>query len=312
MSLWDKLRGKGQKEEHVIPSAAAPRTPPVQNTLGTESQTPATIYDQGVRAWRQGQLTDEGFVEQLERVQEDPRQNPWLRGYFLALVHLERGAVDAAVPLLEEAVRQTPGEIELQKVLDLARGGGLGRSGFLRAFEGHHLGVNSVALGGNGQLALSGSDDKTLQLWEVATGRCLRTFRAHTGEVVCVSLSEDGHWALSGSSDKKVRLWEVATGRCLRTFEGHTNEVYAVSLSKDGGSALSGSRDYTLRLWEVATGRCLRTFAGHRLSVNSVSLSADGHWALSGSHDKTLRLWEVTTGRCLRTFEGHTAGVFSV
>ena len=171
----------------------------------------------------------------------------------------------------------------------------------------------SVSLSADGRWALLGSDDNTLRLWEVATGRCVRLFEGHSAGVTSVCLSADGRWALSGSEDHTLRLWAVGTGRCLQTFAGHTTEwINSVCLSADSRWALSESDDNTLRLWEVATGRCMRLFEGHTEPVSSVSLSADSCWALSGSGDDTLRLWELVTGRCVRIFEGHTAWVYSV
>ena len=187
---------------------------------------------------------------------------------------------------------------------------------FLEMSKGHTGYVTSVCLSADSRFALSGSHDKTLKLWEVATGLCLRTFAGHADQVNSVFLSVDSRFALSGSGtynshDNTLKLWEVATGRCLRTFTGHTESVNSVYLSADNLFALSGSDDKTLKLWEVATGRCLRTFAGHSYMVNSVCLSADNLFALSGSSDNTLKLWEVDTGRCLLTFKGHTSGVTS-
>ena len=70
----------------------------------------------------------------------------------------------------------------------------------LRTFEGHTSGVWSVSWSPDGRFALSGSDDKTLRLWEVSSGECLRTFEGHTG-AACNSgwsWSPDGRFALSG------------------------------------------------------------------------------------------------------------------
>jgi WD40 repeat protein len=50
----------------------------------------------------------------------------------------------------------------------------------LCTFSGHSNVVNSVAFSPDGRTALSGSDDSTLRLWEMATGKELRTFRGHT------------------------------------------------------------------------------------------------------------------------------------
>jgi WD40 repeat protein len=44
--------------------------------------------------------------------------------------------------------------------------------------------VQSVALSPDDQAALSGSGDRTLKLWEVATGKLLRTLRGHSDEVL--------------------------------------------------------------------------------------------------------------------------------
>jgi hypothetical protein len=140
---------------------------------------------------------------------------------------------------------------------------------------------------------VSGSLDKTLKLWDVATGECLRTFAGHNEGVKSVCLSPDGRSALSGSYDKTLKLWDVATGQCLRTLVGHTHSVQAVAVSADSRWAVSGSDDKTLKLWDLATGLCLRTFEGHMAAVCSVCLSSDGRWALSGSDDKTLKLWEM-------------------
>jgi WD40 repeat protein/pSer/pThr/pTyr-binding forkhead associated (FHA) protein len=199
----------------------------------------------------------------------------------------------------------------------------LPRKAFLEGWEsatfaGQTEFVNSLCLSEDNRFALSGSNDNTLKLWEVDTGRCLRTFAGHTNYVTSVCLSADSRFALSGSNDNTLKLWEVDTGRCLRTFAGHTNYVTSVCLSADSRFALSGSWDKSLKLWEVATGRCLRTFEGHTDYVGSVCLSGDNRFALSGGgniffpFDKTLKLWEVATGRCLRTFAGHISAVLSV
>jgi small GTP-binding protein len=169
-----------------------------------------------------------------------------------------------------------------------------------------------VSWSGDGRHALSGSDDRTVRLWDVAEGRCLRVLDGHTDSVWSLSWSGDGRHALSGSDDGTVRLWDVTEGRCLRVLEGHTRFVTSVSWSGDGRHALSGSYDKTVRVWDVTEGRCLRVLKGHTESVLSVSWSGDGRHALSGSEDRTVRHWDVAEGRCLRVLEGHTGGVFSV
>jgi WD40 repeat protein len=181
-----------------------------------------------------------------------------------------------------------------------------------QSLEGHAGTVTAVCLSLDGRHALSASSDKTLRLWELASGPCVRTFEGHAGFVDSACLSLGGRYAVSGGSDKTLKLWQVDDGKCLRTLEGHTGPVESVFLSADGRHALSGSSDATLKLWDVKSGHCLRTFQGHVGSVNSVALSLDGRYALSGSSDTTVKVWSVSTGECLRALEGHTSLVSSV
>ena len=191
---------------------------------------------------------------------------------------------------------------------------------------GHAASINSVTFSPDGKLALSGSDDKTMKLWDVATGRELRSFGGHLGGVNSVAFSPDGKFALSGScaeNDPKLpicekgmlRLWETATGRELRSFQGHGSQVNSLAFSPDGKFAISGSWSDAPRLWELATGGELRSFRGGRQNVKSLAFSPDGAFVLSGGGLKdrsNLSLWEVATGSELRSFKGHTRAVTSV
>jgi WD40 repeat protein/serine/threonine protein kinase len=194
-----------------------------------------------------------------------------------------------------------------------------------KTFVGHLDAVTAVCLSGDGAMALSGSADRTLKLWDLATGRCLRTLVGHDAEITSACFSADGQAILSGSADRTLKFWSVATGRCLGTYQGHSDVVTSVALSADARYALSGSTDRTLRLWHLPTGLCLRTLEGHTDPIHSVSLSPEGRYALSGGaqflirneHERLftsgqLKLWEVATGQCLPTFQGHADAVTAV
>ena len=180
--------------------------------------------------------------------------------------------------------------------------------------------ILSVAFSPDGRRALSGSHDKTLSLWDVASGRHLRTFKGHFSKVKSVVFSPDGRLVLSGSWDKTLRVWDAATGRHLRTLEGHSGAVTSVAFSPDGRMVFSGSNDRTLRLWEVSTGRHLRTLDGKshgiRYGIYNMAFSPDGRMALSGGgfrrFDNYVSVWEVSTGKVLRKLEGHSRPVTSV
>ncbi|MEH2050257.1 MAG: hypothetical protein V7K70_11120, partial [Nostoc sp.] len=177
---------------------------------------------------------------------------------------------------------------------------------------GHSDRVTVVALTHDGKQVISGSDDKTLKLWNLETGENERTFHGHGDTVNAVALTPNGKQMISGSNDNTLKLWNLKTGECERTFQGHSSWVRAVAFTSDDKQVISASGDGTLKLWNLKTGECERTFYGHSNSVNAVALTSDDKQVISASGDGTLKLWNLKTGECERTFYGHSNSVNAV
>ena len=181
-----------------------------------------------------------------------------------------------------------------------------------KTLTGHSNWVLSVVYSPDSRYLASGSSDKTIKIWEVATETELRTLTGHSMTVWSVAYSPDGRYLASGSLDKTIKIWEVATETELRTLTGHSEGVLSVAYSPDGRYLASGIGDGAIKIWEVATVRELRTPTRHSEVVRSVAYSPDGRYLASGSQDKTIKIWEVATGNELRTLTGHSETVFSV
>jgi serine/threonine protein kinase len=177
---------------------------------------------------------------------------------------------------------------------------------------GHKHWVLTVAAAPDGRHVVSGSRDKTLRMWDLATGKQVRRLRGHKDAVTSVAVTPDGKYVVSGSWDNTVRLWDLATGQEVRRFTGHADWVGSVAVTPDGRYVVSASHDNTVRLWDLATGQEVRRFTGHEYAVSSVAVTSDGQYVVSGSWDNTVRLWELATGKEVQRFTGHELWVNSV
>ncbi|WP_193196502.1 serine/threonine-protein kinase [Nostoc sp. MG11] len=180
------------------------------------------------------------------------------------------------------------------------------------ALKGHSSDVNSVAFAPDGKTLASGSDDRTIKLWNLSTGKEIYSLRNHSGWIWNIAFAPDGKTLASASADKTIKLWNLSTGKEIRTLEGHSNGVAAVAFSPDGKTLASGSLDKTIKLWNLITGKEIRTLEGHSQAAATVAFSPDGKTLASGSWDKTIKLWDLATGKVIRTQKGHSELVLSV
>ena len=70
----------------------------------------------------------------------------------------------------------------------------------------------------DGRLAVSASWDKTLRVWDLASGRVMRTLKGHSAAVECVAVSPDGQLVASASQDETLTVWKLDRGEALATF----------------------------------------------------------------------------------------------
>ncbi|MCC5656033.1 ribosome assembly protein 4 [Nostoc sp. XA010] len=182
----------------------------------------------------------------------------------------------------------------------------------VNTLEGHSSWVYSVGFSPDGKTLAFGSEDKTIKLWDVSTGKAIKTLTGHNSLVNSVGFSPDGKTLASGSDDNTIKLWDVSTGKAIKTLTGHSSLVNTVGFSPDGKTLASGSDDNTIKLWDVSTGKAIKTLTGHSRRVNSVGFSPDGKTLASGSVDNTIKLWDVSTGKAIKTLTGHSSLVNTV
>ena len=172
----------------------------------------------------------------------------------------------------------------------------------LKKFNGHKNRV--MALAASGDVAASGSWDRTVKIWDLSSGALVRTIGQPT-PVNTIALGPGGELLAVGGHDGIVRLWDVASGRPLGSLKGHELAITQVAVSPDGKYLLSAGIDRTLRLWDLDDYREIRSFAKHENQVYGIAFSPDGKTALSTGRDGLLIHWDLETGLPIRTIRAH-------
>ena len=169
--------------------------------------------------------------------------------------------------------------------------------------------IKAVAFSPNGERVLSGGEDRTIKLWDVATGSLLRTFPGHpNGVVTAVAFSPDGMQVFSGASDKHVTIWDAMTGQAVRTL-GKSYQPglcpdcprLALAVSPDGLLLVSSANTFDggTKLFDALSGRVLKDLNAY--DVDTLAFARDGKRIVSGD-PKFVKVWDAATGQLVRSF----------
>ena len=134
-------------------------------------------------------------------------------------------------------------------------GGMVSRLGLVTELIGHNGCVNCLQWSSSGQLLLSGSDDKTLTVWDGL--RCRKVCRLETPHEAnifsCVWLpGSDENLVASGAGDCRVCVLSPESGALLKNVTGHQGRVKRLATAPDSpGIVWSGAEDGTVRQWDI-------------------------------------------------------------
>jgi WD40 repeat protein len=160
--------------------------------------------------------------------------------------------------------------------------------------SGHTNWVRSLAFI-DGTSLVSGSDDKTIILWDIQTGGVVEVFHGHTGRILSVSISADRTRIASGSWDQTIRLWDIGTGECHHVI-GQQEEVECVTFSPTKPHHLISVSGGVVQQWDVNGHQIEPTYQG-----SHAVFSWDGtHFILCGRNVAAIQNTDsgVVVARC--------------
>jgi len=181
-----------------------------------------------------------------------------------------------------------------------------------RVLAGHLGWVRAIAVEPANEWFATGAADRTIKVWDTASGRLKLTLTGHIGVVRALAVSARHPYMFSAGDDKQVKCWDLETNQVIRHYHGHLSGVYALGVHPTLDVLMTGGRDSTVRVWDMRTKAQVHALGSHTDVVNAIAVAADDPQVISASADSTVRLWDLAAGRAYATLTHHKKGVRAV
>lgn len=159
--------------------------------------------------------------------------------------------------------------------------------------RGHTDGVRTLAYSPSGDHLISGSDDKTVRVWDLRTGESLATLTGHTTAVVACAWSPDGSQFASASGNRLI-VWDAAT----RSQRGSL-PACGFCIYDPEGTRIVARPWHAIHVRDIETHRTRHRLEGHASRVVECRYSDDGGVIVTAAHREGLRVWRSDTGALL-------------
>ncbi|MBI4664429.1 MAG: hypothetical protein HY735_37010 [Verrucomicrobia bacterium] len=177
-----------------------------------------------------------------------------------------------------------------------------------KLLSGHEKAVTSVQFSLDGAKLVSGSEDRTIRVWDVREGEVF----AHgisPAEVRSAVWLADGKQIASGDGDHLIRIWQLSEQPksdliVVKELKGHDGPVNSLArVGVTGAEILSGSSDGSLKVWDLQSAKVIREMK-HGSEVIAVAARNDGGRFASAGACAAAKLWDAHNGQLIAELKG--------
>ena len=179
-----------------------------------------------------------------------------------------------------------------------------------KILTGHTAAVKCLAIFPDNLRLASGSDDKTIKLWQITTGELIRTLAGNTYSVSCLAILPENLLASGEFYQILVKIWNPETGELIRKLSYFGNNLFSLAVLPETNYLAAGIQSYdeTILIWNYLEGQIVKKLAGHKLYTRSITCLPDGLIATgAGDRDKadsgSIYITEIENGKLLASLD---------
>ncbi|KAG9248730.1 WD40-repeat-containing domain protein [Calycina marina] len=179
----------------------------------------------------------------------------------------------------------------------------------MRVISGHLGWVRSLAVEPENKWFVSGAGDRTIKIWDLATGNLKLTLTGHISAVRGLAVSPRHPYLFSCGEDKMVKCWDLETNKVIRHYHGHLSGVYTLALHPTLDVLVTGGRDGVARVWDMRSRANIHVLGGHKGTLADLKCQEADPQIITASLDSTVRLWDLAAGKSMGVLTHHKKGV---
>ena len=186
--------------------------------------------------------------------------------------------------------------------------------------KGHEDYIGCLSYSPDSKIIASGSNDQTIRLWDVNTGKHIRTLTGHESDITKLSFSPDGSTLISVCRDMTINFWDITSGALKLPFAIQgvftdkiepKEKIKGTFFSPDKNILVTAGEFRTIHLWDTTNGILKHTFSDNYQEnkktenvkrVENVLFSPDEKLVLSLVADHEIRLWDLESGKRIRFY----------
>ncbi|TIC66067.1 WD40 repeat-like protein [Wallemia mellicola] len=166
----------------------------------------------------------------------------------------------------------------------------------MRVISGHLGWVRCVAVEPDNKWFATGAGDRTIKIWDLASGELKLSLTGHISTVRGLAVSNRHPYLFSCGEDKMVKCWDLESNKVIRHYHGHLSGVYAMAVHPTLDLLVTSGRDSVARVWDMRTRAPVHVLTGHKGTVGAVATQDADPQIITGSMDSTVKLWDLAAG----------------
>lgn len=179
----------------------------------------------------------------------------------------------------------------------------------MRVISGHLGWVRSVCVEPDNQWFATGSTDRTIKIWDLASGTLKLSLTGHIMGIRGLAVSNRHPYLFSGGEDKLVKCWDLEMNKVIRHYHGHLSGVYSLDLHPTLDLLVSAGNDAVARVWDIRTREPVHVLQGHKAAISQVRCQEADPQVITTSMDSTVRLWDLAAGKTQTVLTHHKKAV---